>query len=335
VLDDIPTLVISVAKTGHLNQCIAFCERMGWRVTETKLIPGPARMNSRLRNYTLRARRWLALRQLMFRRRRDACLRIVASGISAEYMVASYRTLYGSDLYAVYLGSPRWPEQIFDFAIASHHAVPLGTMRTSTCYSGAKAVAWMPGVLARPPRLDPREGEQQKTTVLIGGINKAFRLSADAIVPQLRPLIACHPTDGHTLCVVFSRRTPRRLEAEIRSALASEKVDFVDRHDRQGFLEAFASAKRLAVTPDSITMICEAYSSGKPVLVLDLPAFDQDTSTFRFISEIRTFPSDCAARIIREAADAAIREAAADYEEWCQQRHLPQARHVSGRVLVG
>lgn len=335
MLGDIPTVIISVAKTGHLNQCIAFCERMGWPVAETKLIPGPSRMNSRLRNYTLRVRRWLTLRRLTLRRRRDTHLRIVASGISAEYMVASYRTLYGSDLYSVYLGSPRWAERIFNFAIASHHAIPLDTMRSSTSYSGAMALAWMPGVLARPPRLDPQGGEQQRTTVLIGGTNKAFRLSADAIVPQLRQLMSCHPTDGYKLSVVFSRRTPRRLEAEIRSALASEEVDFVDRHDRQGFLAAFASARRLAVTPDSLTMICEAYSSGKPVSVLDLPAFDQDTSTFRFVSELRTFPADRGAKILQEAADAAIREAAANYEGWRQQRHLPQARHASGRALVG
>jgi uncharacterized protein len=335
VLDDIPTVIVSVAKAGHLNQCLAFCERMGWPVSETHLIPGPSRMNSRLRNYTLRVRRWLTLRRLTPRHRRGAYLRVVASGISAEYMAASYRTLYGPDLYSVYIGSPRWPERIFNFAIASHHAVPLGTTRSSISYSGAMTLAWMPGVFARPPQVGPREEEQQRTTVLIGGTNKAFRLSADALVPQLRQLTSRNPTDGHRLSVVFSRRTPQRLEAEIRSALASEEVDFIDRHDRQGFLAAFASARRLAVTPDSITMICEAYSSGKPVLVLDLPAFDQDASTFRFIAELRTFPSDSAATILQGAADAAIREAAADYEGWRQQCHLPQARDVSGQALVG
>jgi mitochondrial fission protein ELM1 len=276
-------------------------------------------MNSRLRNFILRVRRWLTLRRMILGRHENDYIRIVASGISAEPLVASYRTLYGSRLYAVYLGSPRWPEQIFDFAVASHHAVPLGNTPSATCYRAAGAVAWIPGVFALPPLRISVGQEQVRTTALIGGTNKAFRLPAETIVAQLGRLNSFAEPAERNLTVVFSRRTPRRLEEEIRSALASEGVNFVDRHDRRGFLEAFASAKQLAITPDSITMVCEGYASEKSVLILDLPPFDQDTSTFRFVFEIRNFPPECVGSILREAAHSAVKKAGADYERWCRR----------------
>ena len=110
-MPDIPTLVVSVAKAGHINQCLAFCEHMGWPVTGQSAIPGPSRMHSGWRNRWRRFRRWLMLRELLPRARIAGRIRIVASGTSSELATALYRRLYGRDLYAVIIGSPRARER--------------------------------------------------------------------------------------------------------------------------------------------------------------------------------------------------------------------------------
>jgi mitochondrial fission protein ELM1 len=318
-LEEPITIVVSVEKAGHINQCIAFCEQMGWPVAETLLVPGPSRMNSRRKNLVLRFRRWLRLRWLTMRRRRHGRLRIVASGISAERLVASYRSLYGDRLYAIYLGSPRWQEQIFDFAIASHHAVLPGRTVSSTCYPGAERVAWMPGVFVRALPSSSNGQYQSTIVVLIGGINKAFQLRADMIIDQLQKLRSAITIPAAQTFVAFSRRTPPQLEQELRAGLGAEGVRFVDRYDRQGFRVAVASASHFVVTPDSITMVCESFATGKPVSILDLPVFNRDSSTFRFVAEIRSFPADRAESILKDSARAALSAVAVDYKLWSEE----------------
>jgi mitochondrial fission protein ELM1 len=310
---------VSVEKAGHVNQCIAFCEQIGWPVAETLLVPGPSRMNSRGRNLVLRFRRGLKLRWLTMTRRQHNRLRIVASGISAERLVAFYRSLYGSRLYAIYLGSPRCREPIFDFAIASHHAVLPGCTASSTCYSGAERVAWMEGVFVRALPSPPNGRCQSTIAVLIGGINKAFQLRADLIIDQLQKLRSAISSPAAQTLVVFSRRTPWRLEQDLRSGLSAEGIHFVDRYDRQGFREAVASASHFVITPDSITMICESFATGKPVSILDLPVFNRDSSAFRFVAGMRSFPADRAGSILKDSARAALSAVAADYKVWSEE----------------
>lgn len=306
-MPDTPTLIVSVAKAGHVNQCLAFCEQMGWPVTEQIAIPGPSRMNSDWRNRWQRFRRWLALRKLRPRARTAGRIRIVASGTSSEPATALYRQLYGRDLYAVSIGSPRTREPIFDFAIASNHAREDGALATPAFYRGAKVTTWMQGVLVKPLPTGP--GGEGPIVALIGGTNKAFDLSAEALLPQLSAV-----SQQGRMVVVFSRRTPLDLEARIRAGLT--RATFVDRQDRAGFLKAAADAARFAVTPDSITMTCEAFATGKPVTVLDLPCFDQDTSTYRFYAELRALPVGEAGAVLHRAADHAIAEARRDFQGW-------------------
>ncbi len=308
-MPDIPTLIVSVAKAGHINQCVAFCEQMGWPVAEQIAIPGPSRMHSGWRNRWQRFRRWVALRKLQPRARTAGRIRIVASGTSSEPATALYRRLYGRDLYAVCIGLPRAREPIFDFAIAPNHALDDGAVAAPAFYRGAKVTTWMLGVPVKPLPIGGRAGIGP-TVALIGGTNKAFDLSADELVPQLSAIAQ----RAGQMAVVFSRRTPLDLEARVRAGLSG--ATFVDRRDRAGFLKAAAEAARFTVTPDSITMTCEAFATGKPVTVLDLPCFDKDTSTYRFYAELRALPEGEAGTVLNRAAEHAIAEARKDFQGW-------------------
>ncbi len=275
---EIPTILISVDKAGHVNQCLAFCNLMAWPVGETFRLPGASKMQP------LWTRRWTNLRGMAIaaakapRRRQFERLRVVASGVVAEDLARRYRDIYGADLFAVFVGSPKIQRPVFDFAIASHHALASG-VPSGSLYPAAKRTLWIAGVLTRGVSAKPSQGNL--AVALIGGLNKAFTIEPDQIAQQITAALA--PED--TLAVIFSRRTPEAVEQRLRQFLTSANVRFVDRADRAGFEGAFAEAREFLVTPDSITMVCEACSTGKAVRLFSLPCFDPDTSTARFVRE--------------------------------------------------
>jgi mitochondrial fission protein ELM1 len=269
----IPVYIISVAKSGHLNQCIALCETIGWAVTSVTQIPGAGRMDGPVARTGKNLKRMYATWKHAPQRVQHDQVVIVAGGAAAEALVYRYRELYGSRLFAVFVGSPKRKEAIFDLAIASLHSSETGQHG----FSSAGQTAWINGVLVRksPAAITARN----HTVVLIGGINKAFLLVPETIVRELAVV-----QDTGMTCV-FSRRTPLALERTVRQAFSGRNTEFIDRSDREGYLKAMQGAKRIIVTPDSISMICEACATGQKVEVFKLPCFDQESSTARFVDQ--------------------------------------------------
>lgn len=315
--EEAPVLIVSVAKTGHVNQCLAVCEFMQWNVAAKILIPGSSAMDSSWRRAHVSFLRWCHRKWHSASKSGDQ-IRIVASGSVSEKTVQEYRRLYGAGLFAVYVGAPRKRNQIFDIAIASHHSVTSDQVRTPGYFPGAKATLWIPGVLTRNA-LHSFDGERSsRALVMIGGINKSFRVEPSPIIHQLKLL----QMEG-ALTIAFSRRTPKSLESQVRAALKSSDALFIGREDRVAFVNAFRSAKEYYVTPDSITMICEACASKRSVTIFALECFDSDTSTSRFVSEflragyIKSFEDRKSALLVRlPIPDFALEEVSRSYNIW-------------------
>jgi mitochondrial fission protein ELM1 len=177
----------------------------------------------------------------------------------------------------------------------------------------------MPGVFVKPVAEQLSSDVRPITLALIGGTNKAFVLDGKLIARQLRDLAVGDQSAGGQLVVSCSRRTPSKLERELRKLLTPVQAVFIDRHDRTTYVQAVSSAQRFAVTPDSITMVCESLATLRPLTWLDLPCFSKDTSTFRFASELRTMRADDAGQVLRVAAERVLKAAASQYEEWLRK----------------
>jgi mitochondrial fission protein ELM1 len=334
------TIIVSVDKTGHVNQCLAFCEAAGWEPEAVARIPSPARMTGAWERLALTLRRRLATLRNAPRRRETDRLRIVASGGAAEAVVASYRRLYGDDLFAVFSGRPRWRETIFDVALVAHHSLEGEETPETASFPAAREVAMRRGVLTR--RIDAasnRTAGAGGVAALIGGLNKAFLIDPDRIVEQLRAL--SERRRGAPLSIAFSRRTDRRVEALLRRALGGS-AKMIDRADRAGFEAMMAEAAEYVVTPDSLTMICEACATGRPVSVFDLACFDPSASTARLVRDFLArgyvglapdgLPEGCPAGLFAVPPQALAAYAAWEggtRSEGCRDRApAPQARAV-------
>ncbi|MGH7053282.1 MAG: mitochondrial fission ELM1 family protein [Stellaceae bacterium] len=107
--------------------------------------------------------------------------------------------------------------------------------------------------------------------VLIGGSNRAYRLSlkrlggiADGIAQVLR-------TSGGSALVTPSRRTGAAGAALLRDRLAGLSATIWDGRGDNPYFAYLALADTVLVTADSVSMISEAAATGKPVHILDLP----------------------------------------------------------------
>ncbi len=107
--------------------------------------------------------------------------------------------------------------------------------------------------------------------VLLGGDNSAYRLTPAVAAQLIRVLKKAHAEHGHFVVITPSRRTGDATRALIADALASEPFGTLwDETGDNPYYGILALAERLIVTAESISMISEALSAGRPVHVLAL-----------------------------------------------------------------
>ena len=106
--------------------------------------------------------------------------------------------------------------------------------------------------------------------VALGGNNRAYRFTR-AIARRLGEDLAqlCR-AEGAGLLVTASRRTDPGTLALLRAALVGCAVEIWDGAGENPYLGYLGLADAFVVTGDSVNMLCEAATTGKPVHVVDL-----------------------------------------------------------------
>lgn len=185
----------------------------------------------------------------------------------------------------VHIQDPRVPSRLFDVVAAPRHdglsgpnviATRGALHRVKPEKIAAAATTWAPR-LAHLPR--PLVG------VLIGGTSKAYCLTPAIMADVAAKLAALARTQGAGLMVTASRRTGAENEAVLRASLAGLPAFVWDGQGENPYLGILGLADHLVVTADSVSMVSEACSTGKPVQVIDL---DGGNARFaRFHADLR------------------------------------------------
>ena len=105
--------------------------------------------------------------------------------------------------------------------------------------------------------------------VLIGGSNR-FSTLTPAITTTLADRLAALARQGAGLMITTSRRTGAENEAILREKLAGVPLFLWDGAGENPYFGLLALADALIVTADSVAMVSEATSTGKPVHIIDL-----------------------------------------------------------------
>jgi hypothetical protein len=241
---------------------------------------------------------------------------------SARWALAARRLSGGATL-AVHVQDPRRDAGAFDLIVAMEHddiraggnviKVATALHDLTPAKLSAAAAAWTSrlGPLGRP-----------LTGVAIGGDlrGRAFTPADGArLIAGLQRIMQ---GSGGALAITPSRRTPAAVIAQLREAFAEDPRVFLwDLDGDNPYRGILASADRLVVTSDSVSMVSEALATPHPVEVLDLgfarhTGFIQDLVDRRLI---RRFEGDPAPPVTVGPVNATL-EAARAVEALLQAR---------------
>ena len=176
----------------------------------------------------------------------------------------------GGRVAAVHIQHPRVPPGRFDLIAAPVHdrlsgpnvVATQGAVHRVSEARLAEARSAHAGLFDHLPR--------PLIAVLIGGENRAFVMSPETTRRLCEDLLRLVREQGAGLAVTASRRTGADNEKTLRAALAGPAVDFWNGEGENPYFAMLALADAIVVTGDSVNMISEACSSGKPVYVAPL-----------------------------------------------------------------
>jgi mitochondrial fission protein ELM1 len=175
----------------------------------------------------------------------------------------------------VLVGRPkRWAERFALIVAPSQFQIPprpnlvqlaLPLMRADPEAVAAAAEAWRPRLADLPRPL---------TAALVGGETKPFRFDAAVartLAGQLEELVK---RDGGTLYVSTSRRTRPEVAAALEAALPEDALLYrwtPETGADNPYLALLGHADRFVVTGDSVSMMVEVASLGKPLAIFPFP----------------------------------------------------------------
>jgi hypothetical protein len=196
---------------------------------------------------------------------------LIATGRNSVAASLFVKKMSGGRTNTVQLQSPVIAPSHFDLVIVPRHDELKGVNVVSTrgalhrvtpeiLREGAERLAPHVAHLARP-----------YVGVLIGGPNAAYRLGQSDMTVLARRLASSAREMKASLLVTPSRRTGEENLRILKSELAGVPHYLWDGEGENPYFGLLGLADFLVVTSDSVNMVSEAASTGKPVYVADLP----------------------------------------------------------------
>ncbi len=231
-------LWISDGKPGHENQVLGLLERMG-EITDLsikKIAPVP-----------------------LFWGIRDA---LSADAPTYDFVIAAGRRTHTSLWWLGYLY--RIPRVVVMRPSGLGHGASL---RIIPEHDGVQGNDYTHRTRGPMNRVRASDNPSDHPVAVIGGISKHFQWDDESIYQQLMTWLDAHPTAR----VLDSRRTPTLLSSQLQTQLGDQFIHWKDSQTGQ-LASLMAEASAIWVTPDSASMVFEAWSTNAQVTLAQLPA---------------------------------------------------------------
>lgn len=195
---------------------------------------------------------------------------VIACGRNAAMPALAIRRASGGRTLAAQIQDPGVGHDEFDLFVVPAHdrlrgprvLVTTGAVHRVTPARLAAAGRRFPALSALPRPI---------LAVLIGGSNRAYRLTLERLGETAEAVAAVLRASGGAALVTPSRRTGAAGAALLRDRLAGLPAAIWDGSGENPYFAYLGLADAFLVTADSVSMISEAAATGKPVHILDLP----------------------------------------------------------------
>jgi mitochondrial fission protein ELM1 len=194
---------------------------------------------------------------------------VIACGRNSVVPARMVKRASGGRVFWVQVQDPRFARGEIDLIVAPRHdPAPgenvfrtLGAVHRVTAAKLEAARARFAPLFAPLPR--------PLVAVLIGGNNSVYRLTEHAFAALCDRLVALAKS-GAGLAITPSRRTGETQRAMLRRRLAGLSAYIWDGSGDNPYFAMLGAADAIVVTADSVSMISEAASTGKPVYIVEL-----------------------------------------------------------------
>lgn len=259
--------VMTDAKPGMENQCLGLAEALGLEIVRKHIHPRPPWKY-------LPPPLWLAPLHA-FTSESDPIAPpwpeiLIATGrVTVAPSIAIRRASRGRT-FTIQIQNPGVAFRHFDLVIPPRHDNCSGPNvfptrgalhRVTPQRLAAEAARFAPGLAHLPRPL---------VAVLVGGSNKNYRLTTGIVQDLADKLAAMSRATGAGLAVTLSRRSGPEAEAMLRQRLADVPAVIWNGEGDNPYFAYLGLADHIVATADSVSMVSEACSTGKPVYVVEL-----------------------------------------------------------------
>ena len=170
-----------------------------------------------------------------------------------------------SNIFTIHIQNPKVNSKNFDVVIAPQHD---SEYYGSNVYHSEGAIHYITyeEIQAAKNYLSSKIKSDKIVSIILGGPNKYYSFSKEQLIEIFQSIRSGFVINGYKTIIVPSMRTPKTI-IELAKKEMGKFGHVVDKVDKQAYLSAYALAKYVVVTCDSISMISEAAASGKPIYV--------------------------------------------------------------------
>ena len=210
---------------------------------------------------------------------------LIASGRQSVAAALWVKKRSGNRTIAIQVQNPGVAQRRFDLIIAPEHdrldgpnviSTRGALHRVTPARLSRNAAVWSPQFSNLP---------RPYIAVLMGGSNSVYRLGTEECVRLAAKLKTCTRNLGGSLLITPSRRTGKEAMAALTAGVRGLPFFMWDMLGENPYFALLALADYIVVTSDSVNMISEAASTGKPVYVEILPGGSGKSS--RFLDRLR------------------------------------------------
>lgn len=194
-----------------------------------------------------------------------------ASIPASLYVRRASRAMGGKGTFTVQLQNPVIDTSRFDLVVVPRHDGMTAKNVMST--RGALHRVSADRLKREAEKFAPKVSHlpQPRVAILIGGSNAVYHLTPREMRPLAEQLAALPGMMGGSLMVTPSRRTGEENLAILQNALKEKPAYVWNGEGDNPYYGMLALADYIIATCDSVNMVSEACTTGKPVYVIDLP----------------------------------------------------------------
>ena len=204
---------------------------------------------------------------------------IISCGKSTAYYSKMIKQKTKNKIFSIFIQKPPININNFDVVISPKHDKCKGLNVIET--QGALTKINLKYIKNVNKTKKPSILKQNFITVLIGGNSRHHKITKSILDKIIKNLKSIEEQKKIRIFILVSRRTGKKDYLYLKKNLISKNFIFVLPNSKKvSYLNAISFAKAIIVTSDSVSMVTEACSTGKPAYIIDIPTKSKRFSLF-------------------------------------------------------